>query len=385
MSPGLTRWAVFNLVGAAGIAVQLAALALLVRVCHLPVLAATAVAVEAAILHNFAWHERWTWRDRPAGSVRERIARLGTFHLLNGAISLAGNLLIVGLLTRTMRIDPVAASAAAIVCCALVNFAASDAFVFRSTAVVVAWAMLGVASTAEAGPSPATIAAWNQYVSAVESRLSGSPASGSGFFTGDWSRAVAAGEVPTRRIDADAVPDGRIHHWAGAVFVPGATLAGVLGRLEETAGHESEAYPDVLASRLIRRDGDRFAIYLKLRRRALITVTYNTEHRVGYRRLGPRRATAISVATKIAELADAGTPREREQAPGDDQGFLWRLNAYWRYEELDGGVLVECESVSLSRSVPFAIRPLAGPIVDRIARESLENTLRTLRALLSGA
>jgi len=244
---------------------------------------------------------------------------------------------------------------------------------------------LGVASTAEAGPLPVTLAAWNRYVSAVEGRLSGAPASGSGFFTEDWSRAVASGEVATLRIETDAVPDGRIHHWAGAVFVPGATLAGTLARLEKTAGHESDAYSDVLASRLIRRDGDRFAIYLKLRRRAIITVTYNTEHRVAYRRLGPRRATAISVATKIAELADADTPREREQAPGDDHGFLWRLNAYWRYEEMDGGVLVECESVSLSRKVPFAIRPIAGPIVDRIARESLEDTLRTLRTLLSGA
>ncbi len=385
MSPGFTRWAAFNLVGAAGIAVQLAALALLVRVCHLPALPATALAVEAAILHNFAWHERWTWRDRPAGSGRDRIVRLGRFHALNGAVSLAGNLLIVGLLTRTLRIDPVAASACAIACCALVNFVASDALVFRPMAVLAACAALGVASTAEAGPSPSAIAAWNRYVSAVEVRLSGAPASGSGFFTADWAGAVASGDVATRRIDTGAVPDGRIHHWTGAVFVPGATLAGTLGRLEAAAGHESDAYPDVLASRLIQRDGDRFAIYLKLRRRAVITVTYNTEHRVAYRRLGARRATAVSVATKIAELADAGTPREREQAPGDDHGFLWRLNAYWRYEQLDGGVLVECESVSLSRSVPFAIRPLAGPIVDRIARESLENTLRTLRALLSGA
>jgi hypothetical protein len=124
---------------------------------------------------------------------------------------------------------------------------------------------------------------------------------------------------------------------------------------------------------------------MKLRRSAIITVTYNTEHQVEYRRLGPRRATARSVATRIAELADAGTPREREKGPDDDSGFLWRLNAYWRYEELDGGVLIECESVSLSRNAPFGLRTLVGPIVERIARESLEKTLRTLRVVLSGA
>ncbi len=78
----------------------------------------------------------------------------------------------------------------------------------------------------------------------------------------------------------------------------------------------------------------------------------------------------------------AGTPREREKPDGDDNGFLWRLNAYWRYEQLSDGVLIECESVSLSRSVPFLLRPLASPIVNRIARESLENTLRSLRRFL---
>ena len=74
---------------------------------------------------------------------------------------------------------------------------------------------------------------------------------------------------------------------------------------------------------------------------------------------------------KIAELADAGTPREREKAPGEDHGFLWRLNAYWRFEQVGTGVLIECESVSLSRSVPLLVRPLVGPIANRIAREAM--------------
>ncbi len=256
---------------------------------------------------------------------------------------------------------------------------------FRSTAVLVAAVACAAPAPVEAGPSPAALAAWARYASSVEQRLSGVPASGGRFFTQDWRAGASQDEIAIRRIDPPPVPDARIHHWVGAMFVAGATLQGVLARLEEGAGHESNVYEDVIASRLLQHRGDRFSIYMKLRRRAVITVSYDTEHQVDYRRLGPHRATSRSVATKIAELGEAGTPREHEKAPGDDNGFLWRLNAYWRYEETAGGVLVECESVSLSRTVPFAIRPIAGPIVDRIARESLEKTLRTLRVVLSGA
>lgn len=377
----LVRWTAFNLVGAAGIAVQLATLAALVRLLHVPVLAATAIAVETAVLHNFAWHQRWTWKDRPVQSVRDTLSRLARFHALNGGVSLGGNLLLVWLLTRAFHIDPVAASAVAIACCALVNFAASEWLVFRTTAVVLPFVLLGTPSPAAAGPSGPTIAAWDQYVATVEARFRDAPESGGSFFTRDWKRNTSG--VSTHRTDAPSVPDGRIHHWAGAIFVPGVTLAQVLDRLRQGAGHESEHYSDVLASRLLRADGDHLAVFLKLRRSAIITVTYNTEHDIQYRRLGARRATQRAIATRIAELDGAGTPREREKGPGDDNGFLWRLNAYWRYEEMDGGVLIECESVSLSRNAPFGLRTVIGPIIEKIARESLEATLAAVRVVLS--
>jgi hypothetical protein len=134
---------------------------------------------------------------------------------------------------------------------------------------------------------------------------------------------------------------------------------------------------------LIGRDGDQVRVFMKLRHASVITVTYNTEHVVEYTRVTGPRARVRSVATRIAELADAGTAQEREKPPADDNGFLWRLNAYWRYEAVLGGVIVECESVSLSRPVPFVVRPVANPIVDRIARESLNRTLTSLRAVLT--
>jgi hypothetical protein len=179
------------------------------------------------------------------------------------------------------------------------------------------------------------------------------------------------------------VPDGRIHHWAGAVLIPGVTLEHVLRYLKGRAGRESEAFDDVLSSKLLSRSGDRLRVYMKLRRESVITVTYNTEHDVEYRQLSDTRASSRSVATRIAELENAATAQEREKPVGKDHGFLWRLNAYWRYEQTKDGVIIECESVSLSRGVPVLLRPFITGTVERIARESLQKTLSSLRTELN--
>lgn len=123
------RWVRFNAVGLAGVALQLALLAGLLHE-GVPYLAATCVAVEATLLHNFFWHERWTWRDR-AGGADARLTRLWRFHALNGAISLGGNLLLMRWLTGDLGVPALAANGIAIVVCATVNFAAGDRLVFR--------------------------------------------------------------------------------------------------------------------------------------------------------------------------------------------------------------------------------------------------------------
>lgn len=239
------------------------ALALLIRVAHLHYLAATALAVEAAVLHNFYWHQRWTWRDRPAASWRESAHRLGRFHLLNGAISLAGNLAIVTLLAGLLDIDPVVASTVAIAVCSLLNFSASEALVFKAGVPVIAGLMLMSAPAAAwAGQGAPALRAWDAYAREIESRYLAAPVSGGAFFAHDlpgrpaWREAAARGEVTTARIDPPAAGDGRIHHWAGAIFVPGTSVAQVLERLFAQAGQEARFYEDVVESRLLSRDGD---------------------------------------------------------------------------------------------------------------------------------
>jgi putative flippase GtrA len=119
----------FNAVGVLGFAVQLAVLALLVRL-GVHYLAATALAVEAAVLHNFLWHERWTWGDRPVRG-RERLGRLWRFHAVNGAVSLVGNVVLMRLLAGALGVPVVPANLAAVLGCAAVNYLAGDRAVFR--------------------------------------------------------------------------------------------------------------------------------------------------------------------------------------------------------------------------------------------------------------
>ncbi len=253
------------------------------------------------------------------------------------------------------------------------------------------------ASAMEADLHAETIAAWDHYIALTEARIDAELAlEGDERFLAqdirddavEARRAVLAGEVRIDRLqtrDADGerpdVPKGAIHHWLGRVLIPDVTLDQVMhGVMGAIPPHELQ--PDVLDSRVMEQEGNRRHVFLRLRREAMFTVSYHTEHDVDFIRRGDDRWSSWSVATRIAELEDAETPDEREKPIGNDRGFLWRLNSYWRYQEVDGGVIVECESVSLSRSVPAMLRWMIGPIVNRTARETLEATLTSMAEVL---
>ena len=124
------RWLRFNLVGGIGIAVQLVLLFLLKSILHFNYLAATALAVEATVIHNFLWHERYTWADRLQPSWRNSLPRLLRFNLTNGAVSIAGNLGLMKLMVDIGHMNYLVANAIAIALCSLVNFVVSNEYVF---------------------------------------------------------------------------------------------------------------------------------------------------------------------------------------------------------------------------------------------------------------
>jgi hypothetical protein len=118
---------------------------------------------------------------------------------------------------------------------------------------------------------------------------------------------------------------------------------------------------------------------MRLRKKKVITVVLDTEHEVHYFQLDPLRWYSRSYTTRIAEVDNPGEPDERQLPPGADHGFLWRLYSYWKFQERDGGVYVECQALSLTRNVPLGLGWLIEPIIRQLPRESLANTLRATR------
>ena len=240
-----------------------------------------------------------------------------------------------------------------------------------------------------------TVEAWGRYIQLTEARIHNEINSGGGFLARDFlppeeargcEETVAHGGVCVHKMQTLdprggelPVPAGMIHHWLGSVLIPNVSLDQLLDWLQDYSKH-AERFRDVEASRLLSRKGDRFEIFLRLKQESIVTVEFNTEHVVEYRRHDPRRASSRSVTRRIAELENAGEPNERERPEGNDRGFLWRLNSYWRFQEVPGGVVVECESVALSRSIPFAVRWLVLPFTASIPKDSLESTLTSIRA-----
>ena len=131
MTSRAVRWFKFNLVGAIGFGVQLGMLALLVSGLHVNYLWATAVAVETAVLHNFVWHERYTWKGQASPHLRDIAIRLLRFHLSNGLVSLVGNVALMRLLVGALHLPYLIANILTIGACGLLNFALSEWFVFR--------------------------------------------------------------------------------------------------------------------------------------------------------------------------------------------------------------------------------------------------------------
>jgi hypothetical protein len=177
-------------------------------------------------------------------------------------------------------------------------------------------------------------------------------------------------------------PDGLIHHWVGAVFVPGAILPQVLALVQDYDRHQNVYRPEVVRSKLVSRSGNDFKIFYRLRKKKLITVTLNTDHDVHYFPIDATRCHSRSYTSRIQEVDDADESTERQKPVGQDNGFLWRLYSYWRFEQKDGGVYVECESVSLTRDVPWLLSPIIKPFVVEIPKESLQMTMGSTRRVL---
>jgi hypothetical protein len=241
---------------------------------------------------------------------------------------------------------------------------------------------------------PKTTAAFDKYVAATEQRFSSELKPGGAFLyvdarpaherEADYAR-LKSGEIlidklTTRSpgVDKD-VPDGMVHHWVALVFVPGVKLDHVL-QVVKDYDRRAELYkPEVIASRLISHQGNDYKIFLRLYQKKFTTVVFNSDYDVRWGEVTPKQYYSNSISTRITQVKDSDHPDGPEYPVGQGNGYLWRLNTYWRFEEKDGGVYIQCEALSLTRDIPTGLGWLLKPLVTRIPKESLNKALGRTR------
>ena len=260
-----------------------------------------------------------------------------------------------------------------------------DGYGLRPPGLALLLLMLGACGSAPAEtPTANTVTAFDSYTGSVEARLGNEHRSKDGFIVlpnsdaGSEAR-LRQGELIveklTPRTGAD-IPGAMLHDWRGTAFAPGATGADFERLMKNFDTYPQRFAPEVIQAKTLTQQGNHFEATMRVRQRHVITVVMDTTYAIDFGRLDAGHGYSSSRSTRIAEIGSAGTTNEHTLGPNEDHGFLWRLNTYWSYEERDGGLYMQIESVSLTRSIPTGLGWAIGPFVESVPRESLEFTLR---------
>ena len=242
-----------------------------------------------------------------------------------------------------------------------------------------------LASSATAEPTPQALATFNQTISAVEERLTRQHHSPDSFLATPGSdprtpTRLRQGELIIEQLTTPAdsqLPGALLHHWRGTAFAPKATAADFERVLRDFNAYPQRFAPEVLDAKILIQQKDHLIARMRVRQKHVLTVVMDSTYDVTFGQLDARDGYSASRSTQIFEIDAPGTSHERPLSPAEDHGFLWRLNSYWSYQERDGGLYIQIESVSLSRSIPTGFAWAVGPFVEKVPRESLEFTLRS--------
>lgn len=235
--------------------------------------------------------------------------------------------------------------------------------------------VLAVASAgrAVAEPSAAAVVGFDAYVRGVEARLA--QQHGLGVSDAEWER-LRRGEFVVERLSSgngSVAPGAMLHHWRGTAFLPGVSRGEFESVLRDFGAYPQVFAPEVLSVKVLAGSGDHVQVEMRVRQRHVITVVMDTSYDVTF-----GRGESVSRSTRVAEIAGAGTREEHALSAAEEHGFLWRQNTYWSYEERDGGLAMQVESVSLTRSIPPGLGWAVRPFVESVPRDSLEFTLRSV-------
>jgi hypothetical protein len=242
-----------------------------------------------------------------------------------------------------------------------------------------------IPSPATAEPSPASVSAFNSYIESLESRLAQQHRAQSGFLAPLASpeqndMRLRKGELIFENLSPSSsanFPGAMLYHWRGTAFAAGAKAAEFERLMKDFNAYPLLFSPQVVQARVLKQQGDYFQASMRVRQKHVITVVMDTAYDIAFARLDGQHGYSISRSTRISEIDSPGTDHERALSPAEEHGFLWRLYTYWSYEERDGGLYMQIESVSLTRSIPTGLGWAIGPFVESVPRESLEFTLRS--------
>jgi hypothetical protein len=236
-----------------------------------------------------------------------------------------------------------------------------------------------------ADPSPPAVSAFDSYASTVESRLAQQHRAQNTFLVPTASAPQSEARLRRGELIVDNLTPfpphdssgAMLHHWRGTAFVPGATAADFLRVTQDFNAYPKYFAPQILHAKVIAQQADRLQASMRVRQHHLVTVVFDITAEIAYGRLDLQHQYSIAHSTKISEIDAPGTAREHALSSGEEHGYLWRLNTYWSFEERDGGLYMQIESVSLTRSVPPGLGWVIGPFVESVPRDSLEFTLRS--------
>ncbi len=232
--------------------------------------------------------------------------------------------------------------------------------------------------------APQTVAKFDSYARKVEAALEERWAGKKNFLSIEDSaqtkQSVLSGELYIKQVNGHPmeIPDGLIHDWAGAIYMPNTSIQKVVGVLEDFDRHK-DIYPSVSKSRTLRRDALTVTGYWRLQQKGMVPVTLDVEQEAHYSEVSPGKWKGENYARNITEIGTGLFDHGRKYPLGEGHGYLWRLYGYWSLEAYKGGVLAECRTLSLSRDVPEGLAWAVMPYVQKMPEESLSSTLTETR------
>lgn len=222
------------------------------------------------------------------------------------------------------------------------------------------------------------VAAFDRYVSGVETRLETQHRSAEGFLAPVDEERVRKGDVVVEELTpkGEEIPGGMLHHWRATAFAAGAKAADLQRVMRDYSAYPQLFAPQVTAARVTGGTGNHRQVWMRVVQKHIIMVVLDTSYDVTFGQLDEQHGWSWSKSTDIQEIADAGTDHEHALSAKDEHGFLWRQNTYWSYVETDDGLLLQVESVSLTRGIPAGLGWAVKPFVESVPRDSLEFTLK---------